>query len=210
MKTSLVLSRPELKFHPAENRFVIWYPVGYKVEKEPVSVTKCYRDRCHKKCFRSSSRSCSLNVWEGFKLVRRWRKFYETKRRRPVSERKGNIVSTSRELQQLFISIEQGKQALLDFVVSRAWLRYPVPGSKIVVKSRSVKSVKRNAKNARGLGRDRAVFLAATAPFPKSRASYFRSARFNTSPLYYLRAWHRLDQGSKSNNQFLTNGSCYT
>ena len=26
----------------------------------------------------------------------------------------------------------------------------------------------------------------------KSRASYFRFARFNTSPLYYLRAWHRL------------------
>ena len=38
---------------------------------------------------------------------------------------------------------------------------------------------KRNAKNARRLGRD-----AATAPFPKSRASYFPSARFNTSPLY--------------------------
>ena len=30
------------------------------------------------------------------------------------------------------------------------------------------------------------------APFPKSRASYFRFARFNTSALYYLRAWHRL------------------
>ena len=70
----------------------------------------------------------------------------------------------------------------------------PVPGSKMVVKSRSVKS---NAKNARGLGRDRAaepvsIFPTATASFPKSRASYFRFARFNTSPLYYLRAWHRL------------------
>ena len=88
------------------------------------------------------------------------------------------------------------------------------------------RSVKRNAKNARGLGRDREsetvrifltacsdisapdipsdwsivrvnispTFLAATAPFPKSRASYFRFARFNTSALYYLRAWrwHRL------------------
>ena len=55
---------------------------------------------------------------------------------------------------------------------------------RIVVKSRSVK---RNAKNARGLGRD-------TTPFPKSRAAYFRFrfARFNTSALYYLRAWHRL------------------
>ena len=30
------------------------------------------------------------------------------------------------------------------------------------------------------------------SPFPKSRASYFRFARFNMSPLYYLRAWHRL------------------
>ena len=44
-----------------------------------------------------------------------------------------------------------------------------------MVKSRSVK---RNAKNASG------IFPAATAaPFPKSRASYFRFARFNTSPL---------------------------
>ena len=51
------------------------------------------------------------------------------------------------------------------------------------------RSVKRNAKNVRGLGRDRA---AATAPFPKSCTSYFRSARFNMFPLYYLRAWHRL------------------
>ena len=32
----------------------------------------------------------------------------------------------------------------------------------------------------------------ATIPFPKSRASYFHFARFNTFPLYYLRAWHRL------------------
>ena len=36
------------------------------------------------------------------------------------------------------------------------------------------------------------IFLAATAPFPKSRASYFCFARFNTSALYYLRAWHRI------------------
>ena len=42
-----------------------------------------------------------------------------------------------------------------------------------------------------GLGRD--SFLAATAPFPKSHASYFRFARSNTSALYYLRAWHRLN-----------------
>ena len=60
------------------------------------------------------------------------------------------------------------------------------------VKSRSVK---RNAKNARGLGRDRAAlshFSRRHPPFAKSRASYFRFARFNTSALYYLRAWHRL------------------
>ena len=35
-------------------------------------------------------------------------------------------------------------------------------------------------------------FSAVTAPFPKSRASYFRFACFNTFPIYYLRAWHRL------------------
>ena len=63
-----------------------------------------------------------------------------------------------------------------------------MPGSEIVVKSRSVK---RNAKNARGLGRD---------PFPKSRASYFRFARFNTSALYYLRAWHRLASRARERN----------
>ena len=50
----------------------------------------------------------------------------------------------------------------------------------MVVESRSVI---RKAKNERGLGRDRAA---------KSCASYFRFARFNTFPLYYLRAWHRL------------------
>ena len=33
-------------------------------------------------------------------------------------------------------------------------------------------------------------------PFPKSRASSFRSARFITSSLYYLRAWHRLKKSS--------------
>ena len=43
-------------------------------------------------------------------------------------------------------------------------------------------------------GRLSPIFLVATAPFPKSSASYFRFARFNTSALYYLRAWHRLEQ----------------
>ena len=39
------------------------------------------------------------------------------------------------------------------------------------------------------------IFPAATASFLKSRPSYFRFARFNTFPLYYLRAWHRLVAG---------------
>ena len=71
--------------------------------------------------------------------------------------------------------------------------RQPVPGSEMQVESRSVIT---NAKNPRGLGRDRAapIFPAATAPFPRSCASYFRFARFNTFPLYYLRAWQRLQK----------------
>ena len=56
------------------------------------------------------------------------------------------------------------------------------------------------------------IFPAATAPFPKSRASYFRSARFNTSPLYYLRAWHRLRcrafYQQRSNLPFINSGCC--
>ena len=86
---------------------------------------------------------------------------------------------------------EQKKVLLMTDINHR---KQPVPGSEMVVESRSVK---RKAKNARGLGRDRAaavspIFPAATAPFPMSCASYFRFARFNTFPLYYLRAWHRL------------------
>ena len=61
----------------------------------------------------------------------------------------------------------------------------------IVVKGRSAK--KKNAENAQGLGIDRATFFSPPLPpFPKSRVSYFRFARFNTSALCYLRAWHRL------------------
>ena len=66
----------------------------------------------------------------------------------------------------------------------------------MVVESRSAK---RNAKNALGLGRDRAAepgslshFSRRHRPLSKSCTSYFRFARFNTLPLYYLRAWHRL------------------
>ena len=44
----------------------------------------------------------------------------------------------------------------------------------------------------RKLGLCDLIFPAATSPFPKSCASQFRFARFNTFPLYYLRAWHRL------------------
>ena len=61
----------------------------------------------------------------------------------------------------------------------------------MVVESRSVK---RNAKNARGLG-------------SKSCASYFRFARFNTFPLYYPRAWHRLIFGVPSFIQNIENGT---
>ena len=81
---------------------------------------------------------------------------------------------------------------LLSYHKHKPYRSLAVPGSEVVVESRSVI---RNAKNARGLGRDRAIFPAATAPFPKSCASYFRFARFNTFPLYYLRAWH---QGNRS------------
>ena len=70
--------------------------------------------------------------------------------------------------------------------------------ARMVINDRNARSVIRNAKNGRGLGRDRAaaklspIFPAAIAPFPKSCVSYFRFARFNTFLLYYLRAWHRL------------------
>ena len=43
-----------------------------------------------------------------------------------------------------------------------------------------------------GAGERQGGGQATTAPFPKSCASYFRFAHFNTLPLYYLRAWHRL------------------
>ena len=58
----------------------------------------------------------------------------------------------------------------------------------MVVESRSVI---RNAKNAWGLEKQGGG-QAATAPFPKLCVSYFRFACFDTFPLYYLRAWHRL------------------
>ena len=54
---------------------------------------------------------------------------------------------------------------------------------------RSVK--KKNPKKERGLGRDRAP-----PPF-----SYFRFARFNTSPLYYLRAWNGLEKSKRGRLQ---------
>ena len=44
-----------------------------------------------------------------------------------------------------------------------------------------------------GWGETGSHFSRRTAPFPKSRASYFRFARFNTSALHYLRAWQRLE-----------------
>ena len=59
---------------------------------------------------------------------------------------------------------------------------------------------KKKCKKRVGLGRD---------------ASYFRFARFNTSPLYYLRAWHKLvasarvgsnSKGKKNTGFFKTKG----
>ena len=55
-------------------------------------------------------------------------------------------------------------------------LLQPVPGSQMVVESRSVI---RNAKNVR-------------PPFPSCACLIFCFARFKTFPLYYLRAWQRL------------------
>ena len=43
-----------------------------------------------------------------------------------------------------------------------------------------------------GAGERQGGGQATTAPFPKSCMAYFRFARFNMFPLYYLRAWHRL------------------
>lgn len=52
-------------------------------------------------------------------------------------------------------------------------------------------AVKKDAKNARGLGRERA-----TTPFPRSRAFYIRLLLFlfsrRRSRSHYLRTWHRL------------------
>ena len=59
----------------------------------------------------------------------------------------------------------------------------------MVVESRSLI---RNAKNTKGLERDRVADRPPPPPFPKLCASYFRFAHFHTLPLYYLRAWHRL------------------
>ena len=94
----------------------------------------------------------------------------------PLLERPGNFSGPKEILKSKLVEQQHSSQA--------------VPCSKIVVKTRSVKRCKINAKNAR-------------APFPKSRASYFRSARFNTSPLCYLRACHRLHSSQ------LTNQSVY-
>ena len=70
----------------------------------------------------------------------------------------------------------------------------PVPGSEIVVKS---SSVKRNAKNARGLGKDRAppcpFFPPPPHPFPsRARLIFALLVLIRPHYIYYLRAWHRL------------------
>ena len=50
----------------------------------------------------------------------------------------------------------------------------------------------KKCKKRTGAGERQGGGQAATAPFPKLCASYFRFAHFHTLPLYYLRAWHRL------------------
>ena len=52
---------------------------------------------------------------------------------------------------------------------------------------------KKKCEKRAGAGERQGSATAAAVSFPKSCASYFRFARFNTFPLYYLRAWHRLD-----------------
>ena len=104
----------------------------------------------------------------------------------------GNLPSET----NLTVNKDQANHCGLSISFRRGVEKYqPVPGFEIVVKSRSVK---RNAKNA-------------TAPFSKSRASYFRFARFNTSALYYLRAWHRLEKyTSEETSQDSTPLACVT
>ena len=65
---------------------------------------------------------------------------------------------------------------------------------------------KKKCEKRAGAGKRHPIFPAATAPFHKSRASYFRSARFNTSALYYLRAWHRLHARMKCAPPFSLQG----
>ena len=62
----------------------------------------------------------------------------------------------------------------------------------------------KKSKKRAGAGERQGVFPAATAPFPKSRASFFCFARFNTFPLYYLRAWHRLMIGKNADTKALS------
>ena len=56
-----------------------------------------------------------------------------------------------------------------------------------------IRTVKSGANNARELEREKAVlFFPATAPFPRSRASYFHLACFIFTTSHFLRAWDRV------------------
>ena len=88
-----------------------------------------------------------------------------------------------------------GRQDRDRFLVCEVWPLLPCSrlrdsGEKSFSKKKCEKLA--GAGERQGGGALSPIFLAATAPFPKSRPSYFRFARFNTSALYYLRAWHRL------------------
>ena len=97
--------------------------------------------------------------------------------------------------------ILSSNQVVFCFMLGSAWLSYkrifmksyqkfvtpaklPLACSRLRDSGESEKSFK-NKKTRGGWGET-------IAPFAKSRASYFRFARF-TSALYYLRAWHRLN-----------------
>ena len=59
-------------------------------------------------------------------------------------------------------------------------------------------SKKKYEKRAGAVERQGGIFPAATAPFRKSRESYFLLCSFKYVPLYYLRAWHRLPSLGRS------------
>ena len=99
-----------------------------------------------------------------------------------------NLINTPPQLTLLIIIA----QSLSLFQAPRWWWK--------VVKWKEM----RKTRGGSGETGRRPIFPAATAPFPKSCASYFRFARFNTFPLYYLRAWHKVRHECKTKRAFET------